>query len=106
MNVKGEEKIMPPEGISFIVFTKLKETAENYFGKKVEHFFITVPACLNDAQRRSTKNAGVISGMNVVRIINRPTAAEISCGLDKKTEKNIYVYNLGGGTFEWHKCTK
>merc|ERR1712227_565897 len=82
------------------VLTKMKETAENYLGKEVKHAVVTVPAYFNDAQRQSTKDAGTISGMNVLRIINEPTAAAIAYGLDKKTEKNILVYDLGGGTFD------
>merc|ERR1712227_1012001 len=82
------------------VLTKMKETAENYLGKEVKHAVITVPAYFNDAQRQATKDAGSISGMNVLRIINEPTAAAIAYGLDKKTEKNILVYDLGGGTFD------
>merc|ERR1712070_168681 len=77
-----------------------KETAENYLGKEVKHAVITVPAYFNDAQRTSTKDAGTMAGMNVLRIINEPTAAAIAYGLDKKTEKNILVYDLGGGTFD------
>jgi heat shock protein 5 len=100
VKVKGEDKVMPPEEISSMVLTKMKETAENYLGKEVKHAVITVPAYFNDAQRQSTKDAGVISGMNVLRIINEPTAAAIAYGLDKKTEKNILVYDLGGGTFD------
>merc|ERR1711896_45791 len=82
------------------VLTKMKETAENYLGKEVKHSVITVPAYFNDAQRQATKDAGTISGMNVLRIINEPTAAAIAYGLDKKTEENILVYDLGGGTFD------
>merc|ERR1712166_218165 len=100
VKVKGEDKVMPPEEVSSMVLTKMKETAENYLGKEVKHSVITVPAYFSDAQRQSTKDAGVISGMNVLRIINEPTASAIAYGLDKKTEKNILVYDLGGGTFD------
>merc|ERR1711881_170286 len=100
VQVKGEAKTMAPEEVSSMVLTKMKETAENYLGKEVKHAVVTVPAYFNDAQRQATKDAGTISGMNVLRIINEPTAAAIAYGLDKKTEKNILVYDLGGGTFD------
>jgi len=100
VKVKGENKEMGPEEVSTRVLIKMKETAETYLGKEVKHAVITVPAYFNDAQRQSTKDAGTISGMNVMRIINEPTAAAIAYGLDKKTEKNILVYDLGGGTFD------
>jgi heat shock protein 5 len=100
VKVKGENKQMGPEEVSSMVLTKMKETAENYLGKEVKHAVITVPAYFNDAQRQSTKDAGTISGMNVMRIINEPTAAAIAYGLDKKAEQNILVYDLGGGTFD------
>ncbi|CAE7227403.1 BIP5 [Symbiodinium sp. CCMP2592] len=100
VKVKGEEKVMAPEEVSSMVLTKMKETAENYLGKEVKHAVVTVPAYFNDAQRQSTKDAGTIAGLNVLRIINEPTAAAIAYGLDKKTEKNILVYDLGGGTFD------
>merc|ERR1712137_605792 len=100
VKVKGEEKVLSPEEVSSVVLTKMKETAENYLGKEVKHAVITVPAYFNDAQRQSTKDAGAIAGLNVLRIINEPTAAAIAYGLDKKTEKNILVYDLGGGTFD------
>jgi len=83
-----------------MILTKMKETAENYLGKEVKHAVVTVPAYFNDAQRQATKDAGAISGLNVMRIINEPTAAAIAYGLDKKSEKNIIVYDLGGGTFD------
>merc|ERR1711933_108124 len=100
VKVNGEQKSMPPEEVSSMVLVKMKETAENYLGKEVKHAVVTVPAYFNDAQRQSTKDAGTISGMNVLRIINEPTAAAIAYGLDKKAEKNILVYDLGGGTFD------
>jgi heat shock protein 5 len=100
VKVKGEEKKLRPEEVSSMVLTKMKETAENYLGKEVKHAVITVPAYFNDAQRTSTKDAGSIAGLNVLRIINEPTAAAIAYGLDKKAEKNILVYDLGGGTFD------
>merc|ERR1719316_2367722 len=100
VKVKGETKNMAPEEISALVLTKMKETAENYLGKSVGNAVITVPAYFNDAQRQATKDAGAIAGLNVMRIINEPTAAAIAYGLDKKTEKNIIVYDLGGGTFD------
>merc|ERR1712023_56694 len=102
--IKGEDKDMSPEEASSVVLTKMKETAENYLGKEVKHAVITVPAYFNDAQRQSTKDAGVISGMNVLRIINEPTAAAIAYGLDKKDqssgERNVLIFDLGGGTFD------
>merc|ERR1712178_480849 len=101
VKVKGEEKVMPPEEVSSMILTKMKETAENYLGKKVTHSVVTVPAYFNDAQRQATKDAGVIAGMTVLRIINEPTASAIAYGLDKKEgEKNILVFDLGGGTFD------
>merc|ERR1739848_756237 len=88
-------------GISAMVLTKMKETAEAYLGKKVTHAVVTVPAYFNDAQRQATKDAGIIAGMTVMRIINEPTAAAIAYGMDKKDgEKNVLVFDLGGGTFD------
>merc|ERR1712166_698727 len=100
VKVNGVSKTMPPEEVSSMVLVKMKETAENYLGKEVKHAVVTVPAYFNDAQRQSTKDAGSISGMNILRIINEPTAAAIAYGLDKKSEQNILVYDLGGGTFD------
>ena len=97
-NYKDEEKEFKPEEISAMVLTKMKETAEEYIGKKVDSAVITVPAYFNDAQRQSTKDAGAIAGLNVLRIINEPTAAAIAYGLDKgtDTEKNILIFDAGG----------
>lgn len=99
---KGEVKKYHAEEISSMVLTKMKEIAETYLSKKIKDAVITVPAYFNDSQRQATKDAGVIAGLNVIRIINEPTAAAIAYGLDKKsqTEKNILIFDLGGGTFD------
>ena len=98
---KGETKQFQPEEISSMVLIKMKEIAESYIGETVTDAVVTVPAYFNDSQRQATKDAGQIAGLNVLRIINEPTAAAIAYGLDKKTEeKNILIFDLGGGTFD------
>lgn len=101
VTVKGEKKLYSPEEISSFILIKMKQIAENFLGKEVKNAVITVPAYFNDSQRQSTKDAGLISGLNVLRIINEPTAGAIAYGLDKKEkERNILVFDLGGGTFD------
>ena len=96
----GEEKSLPPEQISSMILAKLKADAEAYLGESVTQAVITVPAYFNDSQRQATKDAGTIAGMEVLRIINEPTAASLAYGLDKKSEETIAVYDLGGGTYD------
>jgi L1 cell adhesion molecule like protein len=101
VSYKNEKKEYEAEQISSMVLTKMKETAESYIGDKVTDAVITVPAYFNDSQRQATKDAGLIAGLNVLRIINEPTAAAISYGLNaKKGEQNVLIYDLGGGTFD------
>lgn len=98
---KGETKKFSPEEISSMVLTKMKEVSEAYLGREVKNAVITVPAYFNDSQRQATKDAGAIAGLNVLRIINEPTAAAIAYGLDKRgSEKNVLIFDLGGGTFD------
>ncbi|KAJ1769894.1 ATPase with role in protein import into the ER, partial [Coemansia sp. RSA 2523] len=101
VDVKGDKRNFSPEEISAMVLGKMKEIAESYLNTKVTHAVVTVPAYFNDAQRQATKDAGAIAGLNVLRIVNEPTAAAIAYGLDKKgKERHILVYDLGGGTFD------
>ena len=97
IDYKGETKTFTPEEVSAMILVKMKETAEAFLGEVVTDAVITVPAYFNDAQRQSTKDAGVIAGLNVLRIINEPTAAAIAYGLDKKSkEENILIFDMGG----------
>merc|ERR1719197_513614 len=101
VSYQGADRTFAPEEISAMVLTKMKHVAEAYLGKSVTHAVVTVPAYFNDGQRGATKDAGVIAGLTVLRIINEPTAAAIAYGLDKNhKETNIMVYDLGGGTFD------
>ncbi|PVU87274.1 hypothetical protein BB561_006403 [Smittium simulii] len=101
VNINNAKKTFTPEEVSAMVLTKMKEIAESYLNTKVTHAVVTVPAYFSDAQRQATKDAGQISGLNVLRIVNEPTAAAIAYGLDKKDgERHILVYDLGGGTFD------
>ncbi|GFP90152.1 heat shock cognate 70 kDa protein 2 [Phtheirospermum japonicum] len=104
VNYKGEDKQFAAEEISSMVLMKMREIAEAFLGSAVKNAVVTVPAYFNDSQRQATKDAGVIAGLNVMRIINEPTAAAIAYGLDKKAtsvgEKNVLIFDLGGGTFD------
>jgi L1 cell adhesion molecule like protein len=102
VNFKGKDEKFYPEQISSMVLTKMKEIAEDFLGKTVKDAVVTVPAYFNDSQRQATKDAGSIAGLNVLRIINEPTAAAIAYGLDKmtETERNVLIFDLGGGTFD------
>ncbi len=102
VNFKGEAKQFYPEEISSMVLTKMKNIAEAYLGQDIKNAVVTVPAYFNDSQRQATKDAGAIAGLNVLRIINEPTAAAIAYGLDKQhnNEQNVLIFDLGGGTFD------
>merc|ERR1719439_345671 len=99
---KGETKRFSAEEVSSMVLSSMKETAESYLGRKVSNAVITVPAYFNDQQRQATRDAGTIAGLNVLRIINEPTAAAIAYGLDSKStqERNVLIFDLGRGTFD------
>merc|ERR1712054_118351 len=98
----GEKKKFQAEQVSSMVLQKMKKIAEDFLGKEVKSAVVTVPAYFNDSQRQATKDAGTIAGLNVLRIINEPTAAAIAYGLDKQEskEKNVLIFDLGGGTFD------
>jgi len=98
VEIRGKQ-YSPPE-VSAMILQKMKQTAEDYLGEKVTEAIVTVPAYFDDSQRQATKDAGQISGLNVLRIINEPTAAALAYGLDKKKDERIAVYDLGGGTFD------
>merc|ERR1712157_481787 len=98
--VEADGKVYSPSQVGAFILTKMKETAESYLGSKVDNAVITVPAYFNDSQRQATKDAGQIAGMNVLRVINEPTAAALAYGLEKDEDKVIAVYDLGGGTFD------
>ncbi|NLA74476.1 MAG: Hsp70 family protein, partial [Deltaproteobacteria bacterium] len=99
-HVTCRDKDYSPAEISSMILVKMKQTAEDYLGEPVTEAVITVPAYFNDSQRQATKDAGKIAGLNVSRIINEPTAASLAYGVDKKGDKKIAVFDLGGGTFD------
>ncbi|MBW7882175.1 MAG: Hsp70 family protein, partial [Caldilineaceae bacterium] len=100
VTIPSKSKTYSPQEISAMVLAKLKRDAENYLGEEVKQAVITVPAYFNDSQRQATKDAGQIAGLEVLRIINEPTAAAVAYGLDRKNDETILVFDLGGGTFD------
>ena len=96
----SDGKVYSPSQVGAFTLTKMKETAEAYLGTSVKNAVVTVPAYFNDSQRQATKDAGKISGLNVLRVINEPTAAALAYGMDKSDDKVIAVFDLGGGTFD------
>ena len=98
--IQGRDKVLSPSEVSAMILTKMKETAEDFLGSEVTQAVVTVPAYFNDAQRQATKDAGKIAGLEVLRIINEPTAAALAYGMNKEDGKTIAVYDLGGGTFD------
>ena len=100
VRINADDKHFSPPEIAAMVLQKLKKAAEDYLGAKVDKAVITVPAYFNDAQRQATKDAGKIAGLEVMRIVNEPTAAALAYGLDKKKDETIAVFDFGGGTFD------
>lgn len=98
--MKNETKTYSPEMISSLILSKMKQVAEDFLGKKIKSAVVTVPAYFHDSQRKATKDAGALAGLDVLRILNEPTAAAIAYGLDKKDNQKILVFDLGGGTFD------
>lgn len=101
VEVQGKDKMFSPEEVSAMILGKMRDIAESYLGTSVKNAVVTVPAYFNDNQRQATKDAGTIAGLNVLRVVNEPTAAAIAYGLDKTgEERQVIVFDLGGGTFD------